>query len=117
MKSLKSDFTPHCLRHTYASLILQAGERPVYVQRQLGHASIKMTVDTYGRWLPMGNKAADRTGPIHYRREYVPASELSRVRVWVRRFRTDRARGRAVLVFLRRRVSAMEYRARRRTRI
>jgi hypothetical protein len=38
--------------------MLQAGESPVYVQRQLGHASIKMTVDTYGKWLPMGNKAA-----------------------------------------------------------
>ena len=29
-----------------------------HVQRQLGHASIQLTVDTYGRWLPMGNKAA-----------------------------------------------------------
>jgi hypothetical protein len=28
------------------------------VQRQLGHASIQLTVDTYDRWLPMGNKAA-----------------------------------------------------------
>ena len=51
-------FSPHCLRHTYASLLLQQGESPVYVQRQLGHASIKLTVDTYGKWLPMGNKAA-----------------------------------------------------------
>jgi len=51
-------FTPHCLRHTFASLLLQHGESPAYVQRQLGHASIKMTVDTYGRWLPMGNTAA-----------------------------------------------------------
>jgi integrase len=55
---LSPHFTPHFLRHTYASLMLQAGESPVYVQRQLGHSSIKMTVDTYGRWLPMGNKAA-----------------------------------------------------------
>lgn len=40
------------------------GESPVYVQRQLGHASIKLTVDTYGRWLPMGNKpAVDRDFP------------------------------------------------------
>ena len=31
---------------------------PAYVQRQLGHASIQLTVDTYGKWLPMGNKAA-----------------------------------------------------------
>ena len=51
-------FTPHSLRHTFASLMLQQGESPVYVQRQLGHASIQLTVDTYGRWLPMGNKAA-----------------------------------------------------------
>ncbi len=51
-------FHPHCLRHTFASLLLQQGESPVYVQRQLGHASIQLTVDTYGRWLPMGNKAA-----------------------------------------------------------
>jgi hypothetical protein len=28
------------------------------VQWQLGHASIQMTVDTYGKWLPMGNKVA-----------------------------------------------------------
>ena len=51
-------FTPHCLRHTYASLMLQQGESIVYVQRQLGHASIQLTVDTYGKWLPMGNKGA-----------------------------------------------------------
>lgn len=38
----------------FASLLLQQGESPAYVQRQLGHASIKLTVDTYGRWLPMG---------------------------------------------------------------
>ena len=55
---LPGHFTPHCLRHTYASLLLQQGESIVYVQRQLGHASIQLTVDTYGKWLPMGNKAA-----------------------------------------------------------
>ncbi|MCC6968406.1 MAG: integrase [Nitrospira sp.] len=50
--------TPHCLPHTYASLLLQQGESIVYVRRQLGYASIQLTVDTYGKWLPMGNKAA-----------------------------------------------------------
>ena len=49
-------FSPHSLRHTFASLLLQQGESPVYVQRQLGHASIKLTVDTYGKWLPMGKR-------------------------------------------------------------
>jgi hypothetical protein len=50
--------TPHCLRRALASLLLQQGESPAYVQRQLGHADIQLTVDTYGKWLPMGNKAA-----------------------------------------------------------
>jgi hypothetical protein len=34
------------------------GEALTYVQRQLGHASINLTADTYGKWLPLGNKAA-----------------------------------------------------------
>ena len=49
---LPQHFTPHCLRHTFASLMLQAGESALYVQEQLGHASITLTVDTYGKWLP-----------------------------------------------------------------
>ncbi len=52
--SLPTHFTPHSLRHTYASLLLQRGESIYYVQRMLGHASITMTVDLYGRWLPAG---------------------------------------------------------------
>jgi integrase len=55
---LPAHFTPHCLRHTYASLLLQQGESVAYVQRQLGHASVQLTVDTYGRWLPTANKSA-----------------------------------------------------------
>lgn len=49
---LPAHFTPHCLRHTFASLLLAQGESPQYVQEQLGHKSITLTVDTYGRWLP-----------------------------------------------------------------
>jgi integrase len=43
---------PHDLRHTYATLLLMSDMSPVYVQKQLGHHSITMTVDTYGRWIP-----------------------------------------------------------------
>ncbi|MFZ1058375.1 MAG: tyrosine-type recombinase/integrase [Candidatus Rokuibacteriota bacterium] len=50
-------FTPHGLRHSFSSLLLEMGVSPAYVQRQLGHHSIKLTVDVYGRWLPMGNTA------------------------------------------------------------
>ncbi len=55
---LPQHHSPHSLRHTFASLLLQQGESPAYVQRQLGHASIQLTIDTYGKWLPLGNKAA-----------------------------------------------------------
>src|SRR5262249_38223901 len=55
---LPTHHSPHSLRHTFASLLLQGGEPIQYVQRMLGHASITLTVDTYGKWLPIGNKAA-----------------------------------------------------------
>jgi integrase len=42
-------FTPHSLRHTFASLLLTAGTDVYNVSRMLGHASIQETVDTYGR--------------------------------------------------------------------
>ena len=48
----------HDLRHTYTSLLIQAGESLAYVRDQLGHYSIKVTVDTYGHLVPGGNKDA-----------------------------------------------------------
>ena len=48
---LPGHFSPHSLRHTYASVLLSDGVSPAYVQEQLGHASIELTVGTYGRWL------------------------------------------------------------------
>jgi len=48
----------HDLRHTFASLLIQNGESLAYVKEQMGHSSIKMTVDTCGHLVPGGNKAA-----------------------------------------------------------
>jgi integrase len=39
--------SPHDLRHTYATLLIEAGCTPAYVQQQLGHSSIQLTIDTY----------------------------------------------------------------------
>jgi len=47
--------TFHALRHTFASLLIQAGASLAYVKEQLGHSSIQVTVDTYGHLLPGGN--------------------------------------------------------------
>jgi integrase len=44
--------SPHDLRHTYATLLLMDHYSPAYVQKQLGHHSISMTVDIYGHWIP-----------------------------------------------------------------
>ena len=44
--------SPHQTRHTYATIMLMAHLSPAYVQRQLGHSSIQMTVDIYGHWIP-----------------------------------------------------------------
>lgn len=46
----------HDLRHTYASLLLANGAPMKYVQHQLGHSSIKMTMDLYTHLLPEINE-------------------------------------------------------------
>ena len=56
MASLPTTLSPHCLRHTYAILMIQAGAPLTYIRDQLGHSSIKVTVDIYARWLPRGDK-------------------------------------------------------------
>ena len=50
-------FTPHGLRHTYAALHLQHGTDVYYVSQQRGHASIELTVSTYGAWLKPNRRA------------------------------------------------------------
>ena len=38
----------HSLRHTNASIRIEAGQNIKYIQLQLGHASIQTTLDRYG---------------------------------------------------------------------
>ena len=45
----------HDLRHTFASLLLANDAHPKYVQDQMGHASIKITMDLYTHLLPEVN--------------------------------------------------------------
>ncbi len=48
----------HDLRHTHATLLLQAGENVKVVSERLGHASIAITLDTYSHVLPTMQKGA-----------------------------------------------------------
>lgn len=62
---------PYQTRHTYASMMLSAGEHPMWVAKQMGHASWLMIARVYGRWIPTdndtsGSKAAEKFGtPYH----------------------------------------------------
>jgi len=43
---------PHQMRHSFASLLLAAGEPITYVSRQLGHRDASITLRVYAHWLP-----------------------------------------------------------------
>ena len=48
----------HDLRHTYCALLLDQGENIKYIQRQMGHSSIKVTLDIYGHLMSDVNQEA-----------------------------------------------------------
>jgi integrase len=49
---LSGRFRIHDLRHTAASLMIQAGYPPKMLQEIMGHASITTTLDLYGHLYP-----------------------------------------------------------------
>ncbi|MBF0256766.1 MAG: DUF3596 domain-containing protein [Gammaproteobacteria bacterium] len=54
---------PYQTRHTYASMMLSAGENPLWVSAQMGHADTKMVFRSYGRFIP--ESAPDAGGLAH----------------------------------------------------
>jgi integrase len=55
----------HDLRHTHATLALQAGVHPKVVSERLGHANIGITLDTYSHAIPaMQEDAAARVAAL-----------------------------------------------------
>jgi integrase len=43
---------PYQTRHTYASMMLSAGEHPMWVAQQMGHTDWGMIRRIYGKWIP-----------------------------------------------------------------
>lgn len=59
---IEKRFTPHCLRHTFATGLLERSGKAHWVQRQLGHAKLELTVDLYGS----GREGRDRAAANEY---------------------------------------------------
>jgi integrase len=60
---------PYQTRHTYASMMLSAGEHPMWVARQMGHADTTTIMRNYGRWMPSadpdaGGKAVEKFSAV-----------------------------------------------------
>lgn len=50
----------HSLRHFYASIMIEQGTPPKRLQSLLGHATLAMTMDTYGHLFPPGDDETTR---------------------------------------------------------
>lgn len=49
---------PYQTRHTYASMMLSAGEREIWVANQMGHSDTTSIRRNYGRWIPSSDPQA-----------------------------------------------------------
>lgn len=60
----------HSMRHTHATLLLLQGENPKIVSERLGHATVRLTLDTYSHLLPsMQKETAKKFGKMLFDNE------------------------------------------------
>jgi integrase len=62
---LPDHLTPHSMRHTFACLHIGQGCNPKWLQQQMGHSSINVTLATYAKWWNLeDHAAADALGAL-----------------------------------------------------
>lgn len=68
---------PYQTRHTYASMMLSAGEHPIGVAKQMGHSDWTMIARVYGRWMPnMDQQAGSKAKAVFSTTTIDPAGEV-----------------------------------------
>jgi len=74
-KALLPQIRLHDLRHTHATLALQAGIHPKVVSERLGHATISITLDTYSHAIPaLQEEAAALIAELVFAKGALPAA-------------------------------------------
>ncbi|RDU99169.1 Arm DNA-binding domain-containing protein [Trinickia dinghuensis] len=69
---------PYQTRHTYASMMLSAGESEMWVAKQMGHASTAPIRRNYGRWMPTADPHAGERAVARFAEGFdsnLPASD------------------------------------------
>ena len=54
--SLIQEIDMYTKRHAFAAQLIEQGAHPTYIQEQLGHSSITITMDAYGHLFPNRNR-------------------------------------------------------------
>ncbi|WP_269321297.1 tyrosine-type recombinase/integrase [Halomonas sp. BC04] len=57
---------PYQTRHTYASMMVSAGEPLAWVSKQMGHASVVTTARIYASWIPATNSQTGMLADARY---------------------------------------------------
>ena len=65
---------PYQTRHTYASMMLSAGEHPMWVAEQMGHSDWTMIARVYGRWMPSTDNSSGAKAVSMWDRENLTLS-------------------------------------------
>lgn len=69
---------PYQSRHTYASMMLMAGEHPMWVAKQMGHTDWSMIARVYGRWIDKGGDEGAKANAMFGTPVQIPSGELNR---------------------------------------
>lgn len=67
---------PYQCRHTYASLMVSAGESPEWIAEQMGHLDGRLVAEVYGKWLKPSNAQPGQAAANVYASEWIAARSL-----------------------------------------